>query len=262
MDIERLTTHQIILVCLLVSFVSSIATGIVTVSLFDQAPPAVTQTINRVVQTTVEKVVPSSTGTGVTKTIVVSEDEAIISAIDKASKGIVRIFGYSYDSTRRFMGFGVITDSSGTVVAHIEYDPGIMYKATLYGGVEVTLAFTTLNNENKLVFFKAENGQGTNARAYTPVSFGDSAKLKLGQTVVSLGGESTDSVTTGIISALVPGPDATNATSIRTDIYNPEYQTNAVAINLSGEVVGFKKGTEQLDGYVVSNVIKPLIPTK
>jgi len=95
MDIERLTKMQIVLLTLLVSFVTSIATGIVTVTLMDQAPPAITQTINRVVERTVEKVVPDkSQGANViTKevTVVVKEDDLITDSIEKNSKSVVRI---------------------------------------------------------------------------------------------------------------------------------------------------------------------------
>src|SRR4029077_18213268 len=54
MDIEKLTKSQIVLLTLLVSFVTSIATGIVTVSLMDQAPPAIAQSVSRIVEHTVE----------------------------------------------------------------------------------------------------------------------------------------------------------------------------------------------------------------
>ena len=61
MDLEQLTKTQLILLALLLSFVTSIATGIVTVTLMDQAPTDVTRTINRVVEKTVERVVPGET---------------------------------------------------------------------------------------------------------------------------------------------------------------------------------------------------------
>jgi hypothetical protein len=44
MDIEELSKSQLIMLALLLSFVTSMATGIVTFSLMDQAPPAIAQT--------------------------------------------------------------------------------------------------------------------------------------------------------------------------------------------------------------------------
>ena len=53
---DNLTKTQLVLLTLLVSFFTSLVTGIVTVTLVAQAPPPITETIHRVVEKTVEKV--------------------------------------------------------------------------------------------------------------------------------------------------------------------------------------------------------------
>lgn len=57
MDIQDLNKKQLILLTLLITFIVSIATGIVTVSLMNKMPAKTVQTINNVVQRTVEKVI-------------------------------------------------------------------------------------------------------------------------------------------------------------------------------------------------------------
>lgn len=56
MDINELNKKQLVLLTLLITFVVSIGTGIVTVSLMKQVPPTVPQTINNIIQRTIEKV--------------------------------------------------------------------------------------------------------------------------------------------------------------------------------------------------------------
>ena len=88
MDIEQLSKSQIILLTLLVSFVTSIATGIVTVSLMGQAPPSIAQSVNRIVERTVEKVIPAgqTASTVITreKTVVVKESDLISEAVERS----------------------------------------------------------------------------------------------------------------------------------------------------------------------------------
>ncbi|GIW69116.1 hypothetical protein D6792_04045 [Candidatus Parcubacteria bacterium] len=104
MDIEKLTRSQIILLALLVSFVSSIASSIVTMTLLDQSPSeAVPQIVNRVVERTVERVVtPVPSGSAekdapqkervVEKTVVVREEELVPSAVAEARRYMVAVF--------------------------------------------------------------------------------------------------------------------------------------------------------------------------
>jgi hypothetical protein len=56
MEINELNKKQLVLLTLLITFIVSIATGIVTVSLMQQMPTVVPQTINNVIQKTIEKV--------------------------------------------------------------------------------------------------------------------------------------------------------------------------------------------------------------
>jgi len=56
MDIKELNKTQLILLTLLITFVVSIATGIVTVTLMQQMPKSATQTITNVIQRTIERV--------------------------------------------------------------------------------------------------------------------------------------------------------------------------------------------------------------
>lgn len=81
-EIKDLNKTQLILLSILLSFVVSIATGIMTVSLLQQAPPAVTQTINRVVEQTIEKAVPDYSA-GKVQTVVVKEDDLVVDAVSK-----------------------------------------------------------------------------------------------------------------------------------------------------------------------------------
>ena len=57
MDLKDLNKQQLILLTMLFSFVISIATGIVSISLMKVAPPIVPQTINRVIERTINNVV-------------------------------------------------------------------------------------------------------------------------------------------------------------------------------------------------------------
>ena len=94
MFMEDLNKNQIILLTLLISFVNSIATGIMNVSLLQQAPVEVTRTINQIVEKTIQTVSPGTVITPpkeITTTVVVKEEDLVMSSIDKNLKSLVRI---------------------------------------------------------------------------------------------------------------------------------------------------------------------------
>jgi hypothetical protein len=75
----NLNTQQLVLLCLLVAFVTSITTGITVVSLMDDTQAPVSQTINRVVERTIERVVePEEENKTVTKTPAIIVDRNLI----------------------------------------------------------------------------------------------------------------------------------------------------------------------------------------
>ena len=61
MKLEELTKQQIVLLALLVAFVSSTASAIVVVRLMEEAPVTSSPTINRVIERTVQQIIPGET---------------------------------------------------------------------------------------------------------------------------------------------------------------------------------------------------------
>ena len=245
MEIEELSKSQIILLTLLVSFVTSIATGIVTVSLMQQAPPAITQTVNRIVEHTVEKLVPTNTGqaaaTSVTteKTIVVKEADLISQAVARVSPSIVHL--YSSDAVSpTFLGIGLVLDSSGRILA----DSDALGEAadafvTLPEGTQVRAFVTSRDADSGLAFLSA-----TSTASSTPkwsVAVLADGNLVLGQTVIALSGKSIPRIGDGLITAFLPGAN-TGRDVIDTNIAPDYLLSGSPLINSDGAVIGIRTG--------------------
>ncbi len=255
---EGLTKQQLILLALLVSFVTSIATGIVTVSLVNQAPPALTQTINRVVEKTIERVVtePSKqTAAVVTKeTVVVKADDVVVAAVEKNARSIVRIKEVTSEGEKNaanFAGLGLILSKDGTIVADIQVvyrkDDSAgnpipeRYIGVFADGTTLPLDVVFANKDAGLLFFKPL-ATTTAAILYLPPLFG-TTDLKLGQAVFAIGGAETNAVSTGIIANI--GEHAV----IRTDIRSDDIVSGSVLFNLSGEAIGINAGVLPKSGH-------------
>ena len=261
---ESLNKQQIVLVTLLVSFVTSIATGIVTVALYDQAPKAVTQTVNQIIEKTVERVVtepaklvasPTSAPTVTKETIVIREDDRVTDAVAKNTKSIVRL-EQSVGGQDLFVTLGLILSTDGIIAVHSTavntwtdytgiFSDGNIYKLKKMDGLS-DAAYT---------FFKPILPTGK-IISFVPVELTLGDDVKLGQSIVSLSGETRDVVTTGLVQSLLQKDvkqttSAATSTSTSTDNVIPKVTyaletnirdttINSPLLNLSGEVIGLK----------------------
>ncbi len=92
---EDLTRPQFILLVLLVTFVTSVFTGIVTATLVTQAPSPITQTVSKVIEKTIETVSPGSTGNvniGQANVLsAVSQEDLVVNLVEKYSPAVVSV---------------------------------------------------------------------------------------------------------------------------------------------------------------------------
>jgi S1-C subfamily serine protease len=283
MDIEKLNKQQIVLITLLVSFVTSIATGIVTVALMDQAPPGVTQTINRVVERTIEKVVNPPTNSNnsaaviTRETVVVKEDDKIVESVDKNKNSVVRIYTNVTNSgdveQNVFIGLGTVVSKDGLIATgDVFADTRGKYLVTLDNNKFYTVAVLPKKDSDSFYFLKVVQNEKDSTN-FTPVSFSDSSSLKLGQTVIAWGGQTQNSVSTGIVSSLVgmvEKLDVSSTTATSTSVANKEIAAINTNINLAdslsggpllnlyGEAVGIRVSAGISDKYnfLPSNMLK------
>lgn len=222
---EELNKTQLILLALLVSFVTSIATGIVTVALMDQAPPVITQTINRIVKETERVIVPAKQQATV-ETVVVKEEDYIVSSVDANLPNMVIVavlekrksllgFTSASDTTRIItetgIGFGLTKDGV-VVIPNVLLDKGEEFALKTRNGGNYALTILKRDatsglalvrvgkqllladkkegevvEDNAVVIDLAKESPTESALGFFDAQFSDSQKIKLGTTAVALG---------------------------------------------------------------------------
>jgi S1-C subfamily serine protease len=259
---ESLNKHQIILLALLVAFVASIATGITVVSLLGQTSQPVVQTINRVVEKTIETIVPSQVNPSIKEnktTVVVKDEDLTISAIDKNVKSIVRIFITLADGTELFIANGVVVSDNGYVITDKTalVQSGILnsYNANLSDGTKISLDNIASNDALGLTLLKVKLAKDQKVE-FSPVGWADSEKIKLGQTIIALSLDKNKVVSIGNV-ASIDTKDNKN-TAITADVKITNSVIGAMLFNLNGEVVGMHTSSEK-QMFMASNVVKDAV---
>jgi len=272
---EELNKTQIVLLTLLVSFVTSIATGIVTVALMDQAPPGLTQTINRVVEKTVEIVVPEETqGATVIKTVVVKEEDFITEAIEINSPSLVTIKNEK-DIT---VSFGFLIDNGDFIVSDTRtLKDGSKYQV-IFDDQEVVEATVVVNDKNnyfsilKVIYpedFDRDSLQSKSAELE------EVDTLSLGQSIVALGTKTEEKIFLGVVIGFKEGDiilenKDTVATSsseslnrtpslIRTSLGLNQYDSGGPSLNTAGKIVGINIVIKDFRYTIPSQIIRRAI---
>ncbi len=268
MDIEELNKFQIVLLVLLVSFVTSIATGIVTVTLLAQAPPAVTETINHVVERTIETIIPqtasSTKSTATTQTIVVKEDELITGSIASALTKTGRVFG-GVASTSPVVGLAaeiapgvLITDSAIVSKDHL----------VSIGAVNAIFSVSQVFPEIGIAILTPEATSTILGEAFT---IADSSAVKLGSTVTAVLSVTNERVAIGNVSAVFGLADAAGgATVVHVRVIDTNLNAGAITgaplVNIFGDLVGISTAQSQAAGgngtFVSASDIAALLSAK
>lgn len=245
MDIEHLTKTQIVLLTLLVSFVTSIATGIVTVSLMQQAPPAIAQTVNRIVERTVEKVVPAAQTAAVIqeKTVVIKESDLIAEALSVIKPSLVRVYSAKGENPV-LLSLGLVLDRSGSLVA----DASGLAEAqevdvVQSGGQHVRASVLKLDRANGLAYLttSASSSDGK-AVVWSPAKLirKDAA---LGETVFTISGKDLGRLSNGIVTSL--GENGSGGGYVDTNVDASSLLPGSSLWTTDGEVMGISSGVSK-----------------
>ena len=176
------------MLALLLSFVTSIATGITTVTLMQQAPSSVTVPINRVVRETVEKIVP---GKNTTQTVVIKEEDLVVDAIAKNKTTLFTITKEAQGPDGKIIevdaGQGFAVSTEGVIVADssLVSDTGVYYVKNDSGKFHAD--FISLGKNG---FSLIKIGAPVDVKdkvSFTVPDFGDLDKIKAGQKILVLG---------------------------------------------------------------------------
>ncbi len=265
---EDLNKNQIVLLTVLISFVTSIATGIMTNSLLQQAPFEVTRNINRIVEKTIETVTTPTTvltdGRREVTTVIVKEEDLIIKSIDKNIKSIARIEEKdSFLGNISFYGMGLVVSNEGFILADRKtVNTANVYTATMSDGTKIIVTPTGVEKQTNFIMFKPViKSDEKSTYVYSPASISDT-EPQLGQTLISIGGASTNTVAIGRVLSLITRDSTVGTTTtkylstIDTDIPTKDLLNGSPLFNLSGDIVGIKTSPESSRVFVSSVVLK------
>lgn len=258
MDLEQLNTSQLILLTLFVSFITSMATGVATVSLMQETPTSVAQTVSRVIERTVHEIITPATSTPVVQPIVTSDTSSVAAIVQKVSPSILRM--YTADTVATFLGLATVVDSSGGFVA----DAGSIGEASEVvvdsNGTKVRAIITRKDTLTGIAYLNATSTTSSSSVMWTPVSLSRSPR-GLGDSVFTINNGKSFHLARGIITSITQNTDI-NPTTAETDIVGLAADTGSSGSPLftaNGTFIGIRTHVSQelaLNTFVLFNNMK------
>ncbi|MDB5265778.1 MAG: hypothetical protein JWM39_491 [Parcubacteria group bacterium] len=232
MNIEDLTKTQLLLLTILVNFIVSIATGVLVISMLDQSPAPITQTVQQIVDHTIETISTPIASPITVKPLptAASPEQQLTSAIAADNSRTVLIYRQNA-TTSPALAFGVYLPKSRAVATTF----------SLQLPKEVTIMFPngstadaslSKNGDTIAIYGFSDAATLPAAPAASPVAIGD---LMQGETVIGL--TKDKAALTGIISKV-------DKTGIVTSLSG--VPAGAGMVDLAGNVVGVSAGDGRL----------------
>lgn len=235
----------------------------------------------------------------VMRQVIIQEDSAVTSVVEKASPSVVSIivtkdipkikrfffnrqleefFNQYFDSSQEKDesqqiggGTGFFINENGMIITnrHIISDPEADYTVITNSGEEYKASILAKDPINDIAVLKIE---GEN---FPVLELGNSDEIKIGQTAIAIGnslGEFSNTVSRGIISGLGRDVTAFSGNSLREEELTDIIQTDAAInpgnsggplLNINGEVIGINvaiaQGAENIGFAIPSNQIRRVV---
>ncbi len=264
---DDLNKTQLILLTLLVNFVTSVTTGIITVSLLDKSPQTATQIINRVVEKTIETVVPAPAADNLKATVVTKEkvrvvnsDDLVVGAIERNKDSLVRIYGFPEGASEanegEFYGIGIVVSKEGLVLGDSSIvQAGLTYRGNLVDGTRVLLETAKVDRTLHYAVFKIKPlSKDQTLPSWTPATIVGGDTVKIGQTVIAIGGSVKNVIAPGVVTSLIEQQVSKGTTTITSTVgaeTNSSLRpliSGSVLVNTSGEIVAVYRYSGEGDG--------------
>ncbi len=244
---DHLTKQQVILLALLVSFATAVATGITIFSLADNSTnPGVQQIAYRVIEKTISQVASDSPVRKIIPDITQDTSNqqpqalSISDIADKTSGSLIRIYRtIAGTTTPEFTTLGVMVSGNNIIAADATDTSATYNYVTVLSDQKQYQINYVKELGTGLALYKLTDDKA--AKTIQTIKIIPSAKLKIGFNVIAIGGdESGNVVSTGIIKQISPVLiNGVKTLALTTDFKPTNSTASLILLDTNANLIGF-----------------------